>query len=328
MLKKLYQSLFSWDQPSVPVAKLADKNEEVEKVVVAEKVFIKNDKYDDKSDNKDPKHDNIIKWSPDDQLQKEYNTASRIVGAIPAITYKIKDLNSRIKIKRDQVNKHLEKEDLTPLDRFHILELKQDLMKEESKIDTFNLELEEANTYQDNPIFEKWGEYLMKAEKFISNNPRLRGLVGANDIVNSEGIFIKCKELMDSAKFSVRNEGQIDKLAIISTFFDMRQVHEQARGRHLKDFADFFSGRVKNAQLELFDKLDKEALGNTSQLLTMENNKAYEPIENGSSVEVLNAPTRTVEIANTLTTLTPVLSAEEVVEMNGSVSLFTRSGKY
>ena len=117
---------------------------------------------------------------------------------------------------------------------------------------------------------------------------------------------------MDSAKFSVRDEDQLSKLATISTFFDMTQVHEQARGRHLRDFAEFMQGKVKDAQLLLFDQLDAEALGSAAKLLTMENTKPYERIADGDGTSVQNE--EVFKPGESLTTLLDRIALTEPTE--------------
>ena len=180
MFKKLYEKLFNWDRrepetlTDTPVVSTPGVEIIVPKATQTEWYNKPNTQPSDvyKIDTADRK---IVKWIPNDALQHEYNKASRIVGSIPAITYKIRENNKKIDSLNDQARTRLEKkDDLTPLDRFHVLELKQDIMREEDKVAVFNMELEAASAYQNDPIFEKWGEYMTNAEKFIKDNPRLR----------------------------------------------------------------------------------------------------------------------------------------------------------
>ena len=292
MLKKIYENLFGW-KSEVPRALIINTVADGENIPQATVINVGSDTKKEyiepspsparietpqkietqlhlakKEDRKIPEY--IVQWTPDDSLQNKYNDASKFVGQTPSIHYKIKECQKKIDSLSADAKKVLSREDtpISGLDRFHVLEFKQDIMREEAKMISLNLELEKASAFDNDSIFEDWSEYLMKAEAYLRANPILQEVVGANDILNSQGIYIRAKQLMDSARYSPKSvEENLNKLAILGTFISLEQVHKNARGQNLIEFTNFFSSSgVKNAQLELFDRLDMETLHDTGQL--------------------------------------------------------------
>jgi len=254
MFKKFYESLFTKKDPSL--ANIEDEGVIVDAIIVNDTV-----KDDTVKDDAKERQLSIEKWIPDDLLQLDYNKASKIIGEIPSLRHKLRDINEKIAIQTKQIAQVIEKkgDNLDPLDRFQLLELKQDLMKYENNKKDYTSRIEEIDKFTSNDVFERWGEYLLKAERFINSSNMLSQIISPTDILNSNGIYIKCKQLMDSAKFNSRKDDEISKLAILATYFDLQKIHENSRGIHLKDFTNMINGPVRNAQIELFDRLDMEA---------------------------------------------------------------------
>ena len=307
MLKKLYENLFGW-KPIVPKALIVDTVADGENMLEATIVsseptgFIPVPKHmflfqnmnlnlnpepepkmttqlqlAKKEDRRIPEY--IDQWIPNDGLQNKYNDASKFVGQTPSIKHKIKECQKKIDSLSADAKRILDREDtITGLDRFHILEFKQDIMREEARMITLNLELEKASVFDDDPIFEDWSEYLMKAEAYLRNNPILQEVVGANDILNSQGIFVRAKQIMDSARYNPKTfDENINKIAILGTFINLDIVHKNARGQNLIEFTEFFSNSgVQHAQLELFDRLDIETLQANGGQLAITNTKVPE----------------------------------------------------
>ena len=226
MLKKIYENLFGW-KSEVPRALIINTVADGENIPQATVINVGSDTKKEyiepspsparietpqkietqlhlakKEDRKIPEY--IVQWTPDDSLQNKYNDASKFVGQTPSIHYKIKECQKKIDSLSADAKKVLSREDtpISGLDRFHVLEFKQDIMREEAKMISLNLELEKASAFDNDSIFEDWSEYLMKAEAYLRANPILQEVVGANDILNSQGIYIRAKQLMDSARYS------------------------------------------------------------------------------------------------------------------------------
>jgi len=228
-----------------------------------------------------------IRWTPDDVLYKKYEQASEVVGTIPAKLYRIKEARMKLESKKEQAQKILEKENLTPFDRLSALEIKQDCMQEEGKIDEQERELAKAQEIVDDDIFEQWAEYLQEAENFIKNTPEIRGIFTSRDILNSQGIYVKAKAIMDQVSLSVsgskRKQDGLEKLAKMSLFFDLENVHNNAKGIHLLDFQKF-ALEMGDAQQHLFDRLDYKIVGIEGiQKFPLEDKETPVPLQAGVS---------------------------------------------
>jgi len=207
---------------------------------------------------------NFKKWTPNDKLCNEYNVASEAVGTSPSLVKKMKQHEEKIQIKQYELDKFLSKEDLTPFDRFEIVEYKKDILEEEAKVSTIQAKLDFAKRYANDPIFEEYAVYVMEAEKYIVD-AELTGIMSANDILESRSVYIKIKSLSDSLKYGNKNQGKLDNLHLILQRFNTSEIHENSRGTNLKTFKDFFI-EATDKTLYLFDEMDKTALGNQTDI--------------------------------------------------------------
>jgi len=197
-------------------------------------------------------------WTPNDQLYEDFDHMIKIINQTKSLTNKINEIENRIKSTKIQLTENNICKNL--LERAHKLELKQSIMEEESKILGYTKEINKQQNI-DTSIFDKWEKYLTDAENFIKDRPLLHGIIGPNDILTSEGIYIRARHLIDSAKFGNRNkqyQEKIENLKIFSNFFDLIELHKKSRGQNLIEFRDFFS-TLKN-ELNIFDDLDVKSL--------------------------------------------------------------------
>ncbi len=191
---------------------------------------------------------NLKKWVPNDSIFKAHNDASEVVGKVPNL-----------------LNKILNKEDLNPFDRFEIIDYKKDILTEEGKISEIELQLQAAQCYVNDPIFEEFALYLVEAEEYIKE-AELTGIMNANDILNSESIYVKIKFWTDSLKFGKKNPILIKKLHFIMENFNIQEIHENSRGNNLREFKNFFIKNESEDPLYIFDRMDINTLGDQTSL--------------------------------------------------------------
>ncbi len=210
---------------------------------------------------------NIVQWIPDDGLAMAYNAAAEAVGKVPNLLKKIKQHQEKIASKQAAVDKIQNKEgDINPYDRFELIDYRQDILAEESKISEIELQLEHTQCYINNPIFEEFALYLVNAETYIKET-ELTGIINANDILTSQSIYIKTKTLMDQLKYGKKNQVLVEKLQFILQSFNMNEVHENSRGKNLREFSNFFIDDKTEDPLYLFDKMDIKAIGKSSTIV-------------------------------------------------------------
>ena len=80
-----------------------------------------------------------------------------------------------------------------------------------------------------------------------------------NDILTSQSILVKTKSLMDQLKYGKKTPILMERLQFIMENFNMGEVHENSRGKNLREFNNFFI-KNDNDSLYLFDKMDVAAL--------------------------------------------------------------------
>jgi hypothetical protein len=217
----------------------------------------------------------LRQWVPNDELARAHDKAAEAVGKVPNLLKKIKQHQEKITTKQNEVERIQNKKDLNPYDRFELIDYKKDIMAEQGKISVIELELEQAQKYIDDPIFEEFALYLAEAEQYIKD-AELTGIMNVNDILTSESIYIKTKSLMDSLKYGKKNQNSIlmERLHFISQNFNMPEVHENSRGKNLREFADFFIGDKINNPLYLFDKMDAQAIGDSATMRSITGGEA------------------------------------------------------
>ena len=164
-------------------------------------------------------------WTPNDELAHAHDKASELVGKVPNLLKKIKQHQEKIDTIQNSVEKIQNKENLNPYDHFELIEYKKDILAEQSKISTIELQIDEAKKYTDNQIFEKFVLYLESAEKYIKEE-KLTGIMSPNDILTSEGIYIKLKSSMDILKYRCTDQTEIKRLQFVSQHFDMKEIYE------------------------------------------------------------------------------------------------------
>jgi hypothetical protein len=269
MLKSIYGFLFkkTSDVPNIKNEPEAKQVPEVEpKITDSEKFkksvenYIEEQKIVKNVEPNPEEETSFGKWIPDDDLYVAYMKASSCVGQVPNLQKKIKFHEDKIATRYAEVNKIMSKEDLNPFDRMEMLEYKLDISSEESKIASINLQLNDALKYDDDPIFERYVKYVNEAEEFIQEND-LSGIMSMNDILSSELIYFKLKEIMDSLKFSghnKQNKYNSQNAVKIMKRFNLQEVHDKSRGNNLRDFVNFFT--IKDEMLNIFDEMDTKIL--------------------------------------------------------------------
>lgn len=215
----------------------------------------------------------LKQWVPNDALVKAHDVAAEAVGKVPNLLKKVKQHQDKITTKQNEIEKIQNKKDLNPYDRFELIDYKKDILTEQGKISDIELQLGQAQCYIDDPIFEEFVLYLVEAEEYIKE-AELTGIMNVNDILTSESIYIKTKSLMDSLKYGKKNPILMERLQFISQSFNMGDIHENSRGKNLREFSSFFIGDKINSPLYLFDKMDAQAIGESTTMKTITGGEA------------------------------------------------------
>ncbi len=221
----------------------------------------------------------IVQWTPNNDLVANYNQASEIISKVPNLLKKIKQYQEKIISKQADVDKIQNKAELSPFDRFELIDYRKDILSEEGKISEIEIQIQHAQKYIDSPIFEEFALYLVEAENYI-NDVGLTGIFTANDILTSEAIYIKTKSLMDQLKYGKKNPILENRLQHVMKCFNMNTVHENSRGKNLREFNNFFIENKTNDPLYIFDKMDVHALNDASAMKTIIKNTAVGMIDN------------------------------------------------
>lgn len=200
------------------------------------------------------------KWTPNDQLQKKYDTVSAQIGGIPSLKYKIGESKKKIESMRKNADEILSRENLDILERFRAVELKQDMMKEEGRLMELEKKMEDLSEYMNDPIFEQWAEYIALAEKYIENNPELKGVIKSSDILNYTSLYVVVKSTLDAIQVSANKKKSIEKLNILKNYFDLEIIYENVRGKHFTESKNFGNNFLQNMEY-MFDRLEVKNAG-------------------------------------------------------------------
>jgi hypothetical protein len=208
----------------------------------------------------------ISQWLPNDILVKDYNNASGIVGKVPNLLKKINQFQEKIISKQKYVDIIQSKKDFNPFDKFELIDYQKDILAEKAKITEIELQIENAQRYIDDPIFEEYALYLVEAEQYIKDTG-LTGIMSTNDILDSDSVYIKYKSLIDSLKYGKKNPILMERVQFIASCFNMECIHENSRGKNLKELQNFFQLSDKTEDiLYIFDKMDTIATRTTPAL--------------------------------------------------------------
>lgn len=211
------------------------------------------------------------KWYPNDKLYRKYIKAEEELGKVNNKLIKIQEYEKRVDRIQQSIDHIMKKDVLSPVDRVEILVLKQDMVKEQERIQELEEGLEEIQQLNYG-FLDEYAKYMERAQKYIKDN-KLTRYITTTEILNSDGIYVKTKSLMDGITVSSghRKEKCARHLAILHRHFDLKHVHMKSRGRHLIDFKRF-ALKFGQSQETLFDYLDVQLGGlNTVSKVPLQN---------------------------------------------------------
>jgi len=261
-----------------PVENIEEFRSNIKEHIVVQKQ-LQQEKQQELAKNEQPKRD-LVQWIPNDELIVAYDQATEAVGKVPNLLKKIKQYQEKIASKQEAVDKIRNKEGgLNPYDRFELIEYHRDIVVEEAKIAEIELQLQHAQRYIDDPVFEEFALYLVDAENYIKQ-AELSGIMNANDILTSQSIYIKTKALTDQLKYGKKNPVLTEKLQCISQSFNLGEIHENSRGKNLREFSNFFIGDKTENPLYLFDRMDAKAIGESSTMRSITSGTAGGMVDN------------------------------------------------
>jgi hypothetical protein len=160
-------------------------------------------------------------WIPNGKLQAEYNVASKYVGTINQKRCKLKDAETKLKIREEQIEMHKKKIDEeidVAYNKWMILELKKDIYDYQKIINEMKSDIEACKKYED--AINNWSDYLDSAHKFLEDNPELGTILNVSDLLNEDGIYFKARELIDRIQYtSLVDPNDLNKLLVFSKHF-------------------------------------------------------------------------------------------------------------
>lgn len=196
-------------------------------------------------------------WKPNDKLIKDYNKSTKHACFSYEYENKIKHNQLRLRDFKQQFNE-------TPTEsvrgRIERQQLKLSIMNLEQEIKKYEDLIYETQT-KPMLILDEYDKYLNEAEAFIKQND-LQKVLKTSDILTSQNLYIKAKEIMDEGLLSVDSEEAYEKLLLVSSCFDLRDVYKDARGKQAAEFLQTFNDK----RFLMYDGMDIKYLGTTMKI--------------------------------------------------------------
>jgi len=176
----------------------------------------------------------VEKWMPNDKLVRDYHRATRTIGMLPSIRYKLEESKLRLKDHIDSVEKVKNNSRITEIEKlYNVVELEKDILAIKANITSYENTLNKE--YECSDIIDKYAQYLQSADNFIRKN-NLINWIKPNDIIDSEYLYRQIKYQFDRCYLTYNIEDGVNNMLILSQYFDLRGVTYNARGKYLMDY--------------------------------------------------------------------------------------------